>query len=42
VLERICETPGVEEIERALIMAVARFADLMELRRLNNELKWHG
>ena len=35
----LLKPPGVEEIERALIMAVARFADLMELRRLNNELK---
>ena len=35
----LLKPPSVEEIERALIMAVARFADLMELRRLNNELK---
>ena len=33
------KTPSVEEIERAVIMAVARFADLMELRRLNKELQ---
>jgi hypothetical protein len=31
--------PSVEDIERAMIMAVARFADLTELRRLNNELQ---
>ena len=35
----LLKPPSVEEIERALIMAVARFADLTELRRLNNELK---
>jgi YesN/AraC family two-component response regulator len=35
----LMKPPSVEEIERAMIMAVARFADLMELRRLNNELR---
>jgi len=35
----LLKPPSAEEIERALIMAVARFADLTELRRLNNELK---
>ena len=35
----LLKPPSVEEIERALIMAFARFADLTELRRLNNELK---
>jgi YesN/AraC family two-component response regulator len=35
----LLKPPSVEEIERAMIMAVARFADLMELRRLNNELR---
>ncbi|MFZ1978769.1 MAG: response regulator [Bacteroidota bacterium] len=35
----LLKPPRAGEIERAMIMAVARFADLTELRRLNNELK---
>ena len=35
----LLKPPRIEEIERALIIATARFADLTELRRLNNELK---
>ena len=35
----LMKPPSAEDIERAMIMAVARFADLMELRRLNNELQ---
>ena len=35
----LLKPPKAGEIERAMIMAVARFADLTELRRLNNELK---
>jgi two-component system, response regulator PdtaR len=35
----LLKPPRIEEIERALIIAAARFADLTELRRLNNELK---
>jgi AmiR/NasT family two-component response regulator len=35
----LLKPPRIEEIERALIIAAARFADLTELRRLNSELK---
>jgi AmiR/NasT family two-component response regulator len=35
----LMKPPSAEDIERAMIMAVARFADLTELRRLNNELQ---
>jgi AmiR/NasT family two-component response regulator len=35
----LLKPPSVEEIERTMIIAAARFADLMELRRLNTELK---
>jgi YesN/AraC family two-component response regulator len=35
----LLKPPSVKEIERTMIMAVARFADLTELRRLNNELR---
>jgi AmiR/NasT family two-component response regulator len=35
----LMKPPSAPEIERAIIIAVARFADLMELRRLNVELK---
>jgi AmiR/NasT family two-component response regulator len=34
----LLKPPSVEEIERTMIIATARFADLMELRRLNSEL----
>ena len=35
----LMKPPSAEDIERAMIMAIARFADLTELRRLNNELQ---
>jgi AmiR/NasT family two-component response regulator len=35
----LMKPPSAPEIERAIIIAVARFADLMELRRLNIELQ---
>jgi len=35
----LLKPPSIEEIERTMIIAAARFADLMELRRLNSELK---
>ena len=35
----LLKPPSVEEIERTMIIAAARFADLIELRRLNSELK---
>jgi two-component system, response regulator PdtaR len=35
----LLKPPSGEEIERTIIIAAARFADLMELRRLNTELK---
>jgi two-component system, response regulator PdtaR len=35
----LLKPPSAEEIERTMIIAAARFADLMELRRLNTELK---
>jgi two-component system, response regulator PdtaR len=35
----LIKPPSAPEIERAIIIAVARFADLMELRRLNIELQ---
>jgi two-component system, response regulator PdtaR len=35
----LLKPPGADEIERTMIIATARFADLMELRRLNSELK---
>jgi AmiR/NasT family two-component response regulator len=35
----LLKPPSAEEIERTMIIAAARFADLMELRRLNSELK---
>jgi YesN/AraC family two-component response regulator len=35
----LLKPPNSEEIERTLIIATARFADLMELRRLNSKLK---
>ena len=35
----LLKPPSAEEIERTMIIASARFADLMELRRLNSELK---
>jgi AmiR/NasT family two-component response regulator len=35
----LLKPPGSEEIGRTMIIAAARFADLMELRRLNTELK---
>jgi AmiR/NasT family two-component response regulator len=35
----LIKPPSAPEIERSIVIAVARFADLMELRRLNNELK---
>jgi two-component system, response regulator PdtaR len=35
----LLKPPSAEDIERAMIIAVARFADLVELRRLNTELK---
>ena len=35
----LLKPPGAAEIERTMIIAAARFADLMELRRLNSELK---
>ena len=34
----LLKPPSAEEIERTMIIAAARFADLMELRRLNLEL----
>jgi AmiR/NasT family two-component response regulator len=35
----LLKPPSTDEIERTMIIAAARFADLMELRRLNNELR---
>jgi two-component system, response regulator PdtaR len=35
----LMKPPSAPEIERSIIIAVARFADLMELRRLNFELQ---
>jgi AmiR/NasT family two-component response regulator len=35
----LIKPPSAPEIERSIIIAVARFADLMELRRLNIELQ---
>lgn len=35
----LMKPPSAPEIERSIVIAVARFADLMELRRLNIELK---
>jgi two-component system, response regulator PdtaR len=35
----LLKPPSAEEIERTMIIAAARFADLMELRRVNGELK---
>ena len=35
----LLKPPSSDEIERTMIIASARFADLMELRRLNAELK---
>jgi len=35
----LLKPPSAEEIERTMVIASARFADLMELRRLNLELK---
>ncbi len=35
----LLKPPSAEEIERTMIIAGARFADLMELRRLNAELQ---
>jgi len=35
----LMKPPSAPEIERAIIIAVARFTDLMELRRLNIELQ---
>jgi len=35
----LLKPPGADEIERTMIIAAARFADLMELRRLNSELQ---
>jgi AmiR/NasT family two-component response regulator len=35
----LLKPPSAEEIERTMIIAAARFADLIELRRLNAELK---
>jgi AmiR/NasT family two-component response regulator len=35
----LIKPPSAPEIERSIVIAVARFTDLMELRRLNNELK---
>jgi two-component system, response regulator PdtaR len=35
----LLKPPSAEEIERTMIIAAARFADLLELRRLNAELK---
>jgi YesN/AraC family two-component response regulator len=35
----ILKPPSIDEMERTMIIAIARFADLMELRRLNDELK---
>jgi len=34
----LLKPPSVDEIERTMIIAAARFADLMELRRLNSKL----
>jgi two-component system, response regulator PdtaR len=35
----LLKPPSAEDIERAMIIAIARFADLVELRRLNAELR---
>jgi YesN/AraC family two-component response regulator len=35
----LLKPPSAQEIERTMIIAAARFADLMELRRLNAKLK---
>ena len=35
----ILKPPSAGEMERTMIIAIARFADLMELRRLNSELQ---
>jgi len=35
----LLKPPSAEEIERTMIIASARFADVMELRRLNSKLK---
>lgn len=35
----LLKPPSAEEIERTMVIALARFADLMELRRLNTELQ---
>jgi two-component system sensor histidine kinase/response regulator len=38
----LVKPPTVSEIERAIIVAMARFEDLAELRRLNTDLKEHN
>jgi signal transduction histidine kinase len=38
----LVKPPNVSEIERAITVAMARFDDLAELRRLNTELKEHN
>ena len=35
----LLKPPSAHEVERTMIIALARFSDLMELRRLNTELK---
>ena len=35
----LIKPPNVQEMERAIMIAIARFGDLLELRRLNNELQ---
>jgi len=35
----LIKPPSASELERAIVIAVARFADIMELKRLNKELK---
>ncbi|MFC1976435.1 ANTAR domain-containing response regulator [Chloroflexota bacterium] len=35
----LVKLPATREIERAIIIAMARFSDMMELRRLNTELQ---
>jgi len=38
----LVKPPNVSEIERAITVAMARFDDLVELRRLNTDLKEHN
>jgi AmiR/NasT family two-component response regulator len=38
----LTKPPRAREVERAIIVAMARFSDMLELRRLNEELEAHN